>query len=219
MSVVLEQLAFDFDALTRAPYPGPRVGFHVGPLTVAMVEQIEEEARRSYGNFGLLVGFPHIWSEKQLGSNSATPGHIVKTFWADLGCKGYGEGHSRGRDRPCLCVGGLVDRVICECGWCSPVANDEGPVVEAWHDHAWPGWRALPVIPESVRPQAGGINTKSKGAMAWVVEHYPLNWQKQGAPIITERTSPGTRHVPGYSPWGGYDISSTALGALVEVAA
>ena len=32
-----------------------------------------------------------------------------------------------------------------------------------------------------------------------------------GAPIITERRPYGTRHVPGRYPWGGYDISHTAI--------
>jgi len=37
--------------------------------------------------------------------------------------------------------------------------------------------------------------------------------QVVGAQVITERSSMGTRHVPGRSPWGGYDISHTAVDA------
>lgn len=218
MSAVVEQLAFDFDELTRAPYTGPRVGFHVGSLTVAMVEEIEAEARRRYGNFGLLVGFPHIWSVQRTSINAATPGHAVANYWADLGCD-YDQEHGRGK---CSCVGGLVDRMICACGWCSAVTCDGNANVEAWHDLHWPGWRDLPVVPEALRPRGGGISDHNgmdkkagKRALAWVIEHYPLEWQKQGAPVITERSGIGTAHVPGYSPWGGYDLSSTAL---IEVA-
>lgn len=35
--------------------------------------------------------------------------------------------------------------------------------------------------------------------------------QIPGAPIITERRPYGTRHVPSRSPWGGYDLSHTAV--------
>ncbi|WP_404442901.1 hypothetical protein LG315_08505 [Microbacterium marinum] len=33
-----------------------------------------------------------------------------------------------------------------------------------------------------------------------------------GAPILTERGPYGTRHVPGYSPFGGYDLSAPQEG-------
>ena len=34
------------------------------------------------------------------------------------------------------------------------------------------------------------------------------SWQVPGAPIVTHRTPPGTRNVPGYSPFGGYDMTA-----------
>lgn len=51
----------------------------------------------------------------------------------------------------------------------------------------------------------------SKATKKWIVEHYPKSMQVPGAPMITERRPFGTRHVPGRSPWGGYDISHTAI--------
>lgn len=51
----------------------------------------------------------------------------------------------------------------------------------------------------------------SKAARKWIEEHYPKSMQVVGAPVITERSSLGTRHVPGRSPWGGYDISHPAV--------
>src|SRR5690606_28014897 len=42
-------------------------------------------------------------------------------------------------------------------------------------------------------------------------DHYPIEAQFEGAPIITQRSGLGTRHVPRRSPWGGYDLSQTAL--------
>ncbi|KAB1944643.1 hypothetical protein F8227_14625 [Brevibacterium linens ATCC 9172] len=47
--------------------------------------------------------------------------------------------------------------------------------------------------------------------MKWITERYPQHMQVPGAPIITERGPYGTRHVHHYSPWGGYDLSHTAL--------
>lgn len=126
---------------------------------------------------------------------------------ADLGCDN--DGHLE--RFTCQCVGGRVYRVICECRWNSDIYGDEGPAVEAWHDHAWPEWRILPALPRKLRPVAGGVAAESKPALSWMATHYPDGWGKPGAPIVTERDAHGTRHVPGYSPWGGFDLSSTAL--------
>lgn len=32
-------------------------------------------------------------------------------------------------------------------------------------------------------------------------------WTQQWGPVITTRTAPGLRSVPGRSPWGGYDVA------------
>lgn len=42
-------------------------------------------------------------------------------------------------------------------------------------------------------------------------EHYPEAMRFPGAPVITERPNLGHRHVPGRSPWAGYDLSHTAV--------
>lgn len=206
-----QQLAFDLDELTCPAYSGPRVGFHRGLLTLADVAAIEEEARRRFGNFGLAVGHPHIWFTHRSSSSWATPGHGVEIAVADLGCSDATVDHHWSRVK-CSCVGGIVRRAFCECGWSSSTFADENEAVEEWHDHAWPGWRDLPVVPAEVRPHAGGfLGSDDKAARAraraWVAERYPAEWQWPGAPVLTERTPPGTRHVPGYSPWGGFDIA------------
>lgn len=78
-----------------------------------------------------------------------------------------------------------------------------------WHDHALPGWRELPIVPSRLRMMdKDGL---SKAARNWIVEHYPKPMQIPGAPIITARRPYGPRNVPGRSPWGGYDLSHTAL--------
>ena len=101
--------------------------------------------------------------------------------------------------------GGLrTPRLALHCG-------DENSAVEGWHDHAFPGWRELPIVPVRLCDvEKIGL---SKAAKKWVEDHYPKSMQVVGAPVITQRSSMGTRHVPGCSPWGGYDISHTAVDA------
>ena len=105
--------------------------------------------------------------------------------------------------------GDLLSKIVCEpCAWQSD-AGGESDAVEAWHDHAVPGWRDLPVVPRQIRVRTDkGL---SKVALRWIEQRYPQHMQTPGAPIITERQQFGTRHVPAYSPWGGYDLSATAL--------
>ncbi|MGD9429986.1 DUF6349 family protein [Arthrobacter russicus] len=90
-------------------------------------------------------------------------------------------------------------------------ATSKNTAVEAWHDHALPGWRRLPIVPARVRVRNDKGLTKQ--AREWITDHYPASAQVPGAPIITERGEYATRHVPNYSPWGGYDLSYTAVPA------
>jgi hypothetical protein len=88
--------------------------------------------------------------------------------------------------------------------------------VEAWHDHAWPGWRDLPILPLTPQTDRTDKGT-SKRARAFFEAEYPTEFQQSGAPVITQRSRFGTRHVPNYSPWGGYDLCSIAVGGEVKV--
>jgi hypothetical protein len=66
----------------------------------------------------------------------------------------------------------------------------------------------LPIVPARLRDRDKiGL---SKAARNWISQHYPESIQMAGAPVITERDN-GTRHVPGRSPWGGYDLAHTAI--------
>ena len=64
-------------------------------------------------------------------------------------------------------------------------------------DHAWPGWRDLPLVP---RPPESGTNAKQKQAMAQRIKQvngrYPTGWLESSGPIRTRRQRYGTRHVP-----------------------
>lgn len=131
--------------------------------------------------------------------------HGFDMFTADLRCEPWTHD---GPHDGCSCVGGLTYQSICEpCGW-HDLSEDENGAVEAWHDHAVPGWRDLPIVPAHIPISDGARLTMT--ARAWIVEHYPPEFQFVGAPILTERSG-GHRHVPGRSPWGGYDLSHTAV--------
>lgn len=132
--------------------------------------------------------------------------HGFDLFTVDLRCDPWKhpEPHAG-----CACVGDLTYMAICEPHRWHVIAKDENAAVEGWHDHSFPGWRDLPIVPARLRnSEKIGL---SKAARKWVEVHYPSSMQVVGAPVITQRNSMGTRHVPGRSPWGGYDISNTAV--------
>ena len=79
-------------------------------------------------------------------------------------------------------------------------------MVEAWHDHAFPGWRQLPILPAKLRGQMGNRKMTPK-LEQWLDANYPPEFRVPGAPILTDRGGSGTRHVPEYSPYGGFDLS------------
>lgn len=149
----------------------------------------------------------HMWHRAITVPGGVDVGdHGFDFFSADLRCEPWKHDGPHG---DCMCVGDLTYMAICEPhGW-HVTADDENSAVEGWHDHAFPGWRELPIVPARLR-DAEKIGL-SKAAKKWVEDHYPKSMQIVGGPVITERRSMGTRHVPGRSPWGGYDISHTAV--------
>lgn len=204
------QLAFDIDTLIHD------ADLHAAPPWAGLAplhftsdyyppEELNAAFRRwqfEHGSFGCIPR-SHMWHPAVTmdRANTDTPGHDLTVLTADLRCEHYGE--------PCQCVGDLIHRAICEtCRWHTD--GTEARVVEAWHDHAWPGWRHLPVAPNGIA-KWDDRGRPSKKLAAWIEQHQPTRWQVPGAPIITERARYGTRHVPHRSPWGGFDLSHTAL--------
>lgn len=199
------QLAFDFDELAREDARAALPSWQGAPLhfTTDYYPPAELEAAFKHwtflnGNFGSYQR-SHMWHRAVAsGSGIEFEEHSIAVFFADL---------SPGRG--VLGPRGSISQAVCEpCEW-HQIGDSENSVVEAWHDHAVPGWRELPVIPASLRVRTESGMTKL--AKTWIAEHYPKRMQVPGAPIITERAPHGTRHVPAYSPWGGYDLSATAL--------
>lgn len=212
-----EQLAFDIDALIHEaavegapPWQGAPLGFtadYYPPTDLDAAFAHWQFLHKPFNSYAL----SHMWHRAIAVPGGVTIGdHGFDLFTADLRC--LADDHRHGTcscSCSCSCAGDLLYRVVCEpCDW-HQITDGENPAVESWHDHAIPGWRDLPIVPANTPISDGARLTKS--ARAWITEHYPPQTQFPGAPIITEHTTVGRRHVPGRSPWGGYDLSQTAL--------
>lgn len=203
---MIEQLAWDFTELDEKPAHTGSAPFHftMEYFTVDEFAAAKAASALVCGDWPFTGGHRRMWGKSFVNPAFTGGRHGLMILSADLQCDCK---FKRGENDPCSCVGDLMSNAICDpCAWHS--VGTEDSAVEAWHDHAWPGWRDLPVIPVGVRPGAGGINKSTKGALAWVVANYPPEWQVPGAPMVTQRDGSGRRHVPGYSPWGGYDLSA-----------
>ncbi|OEV12469.1 DUF6349 family protein [Streptomyces nanshensis] len=66
-----------------------------------------------------------------------------------------------------------------------------GPIEDA-HDHAWPGWRALPYAPSAALDEPHGPAWQHLAAL------YPPGWLSAGAPLLRPRRSPYVPHRPTY---------------------
>lgn len=79
-------------------------------------------------------------------------------------------------------------------GWSSGGHDRENGAVEAAMDHAWPGWRTLPVVAR--KPHENGQQWLAKVAAV-----YPPGWVAAGGPVRTTRPEWGTRHYWDGSIW------------------
>lgn len=148
----------------------------------------------------------HQWRPDPLRSDAQAEasGHAYLSLVAWLGCD-FKSQHGPEQNEMCQCVGKAVRRAWCEpCAWASPIVGTAAEAIAAWHDHAWPGWRDLPVLGKSVP-------FDTKAAARWAAQHigdtYPATWMCPGAPVVTYRGEFGQRDVANRSPWGGFDLA------------
>lgn len=197
--------------LTRPAYTGPAplgfTGAYFTPdeLLEAKKElaQVRGEWSKNHPTFGAwMLGITTGWCGQ-------APGHRLCILQTDLRCRCrfpylVAEWEKIG---PCFCVGDLLYQANCpDCSWHYIAANELDAVI-AWHDHAWPGWRNLPALPAKLRGKMG-TSTMTPKLEAWFEENYPPEFRIPGAPILTDRNG---RHVPGYSPFGGFDIATDRI--------
>jgi Family of unknown function (DUF6349) len=208
-----KQLAFDIEGMIHEAAVEAAPEWTGAPLRFTTTYHSPADLHAAFAHWQFLHKLDNSRSQSRMWHRAITvPGgvdvgeHGFDFFSADLRCEPWKHAEPHG---DCLCVGELSYMAICEPhGW-HVIAGDEKSAVEGWHDDAFPGWRELPILPARLRDlEKTGI---SKAARKWIKEHYPKSMQVVGAPVITERSSMGTRHVPGRSPWGGYDISHTAV--------
>jgi uncharacterized protein DUF6349 len=150
----------------------------------------------AHGNFDSNLR-SHAWRPARVspdGRYAAEDAHRPAVLTADLRCHDY--------DEECSCVGDLVYRGAClHRNWEGDVRADENTAAEDAHDHAWPGWRDLPIVPR--RPENQKAQPRSIEA---VTDAYPAGRLESGGPIRTARGHYGTRHVPNHTGFGGYDL-------------
>jgi Family of unknown function (DUF6349) len=115
--------------------------------------------------------------------------------------------------------GDLYYRGAClHCGWVSAAVHPmrvrgENGAAEDANDHAFPGWREMPIV--APLPHDGGGTPHTKAVAAWRQRwepSLPSGWLDRGGPIRTLRARCATRHVPGRAPGGGYDMSAGVNG-------
>ena len=208
-----EQFAFDIEGMLHEAAVESAPEWHGAPLhfTTAYYPPAMFDAALDHWTFLHAHDNTHVnsrmWRQSiTVPDNTQVKHHGFALYTTDLRCEPWK--HSD-RHESCVCVGDLMYQAICEpCEW-NVITDHENAAVELWHDHALPGWRELPIVPSRLRMMDNG--RMSKATQKWVDEHYPKSMQVPGAPMITERRPFGTRHVPGRSPWGGYDISHTAV--------
>ena len=93
------------------------------------------------------------------------------------------------------------------CGWVGEPVDSENAAAEDAHDHAWPGWRDLPVFPDRAYDPNPNLEKERARWLAKIMPLMPPGWIEAGGPVRTLREAPGNRHVPLHTPWGGYDMA------------
>lgn len=104
------------------------------------------------------------------------------------------------------------------CGWGQGPFDTENEATEAAHDHAFPGWRELPIVDEPRFTSSPAQLAKRRRRLAdELTPAYPQDWLDSGfAPMRTRRTTHATRHAPGASVLGtwGYNMCGEVVADL-----
>lgn len=211
MTEVRGQLAFDIDDMVRQAALDRAPAWDGAPLHFTSDYYQPEQHHAAMNRYILEHGHTgawgsHIWHATICDGDVLVPGHQLRMLSADLRCNHHGL--------RCQCVGDLLYQGICtDCTW-HTIGTDENDPVEAFHDHALPGWRSLPVMPAKTARLLSEHSRQARAAtLAWVHDNHPSEWVFDGAPVLTTRGPIGHRHVPARSPLGGYDLAAEPVHA------
>ena len=212
------QLSFDLEDLIRqaeldaaGPWRGAPLHFTTDYYSPEQLQAAFDRFVQEHGRLGCLDK-SHMWHPALCDPPMSFGSHVLHLYNASLPSPAprtlEDDEYRYRRDFPA--------QAICPpCRWHSIHAVDQA-AIEAWHDHAMPGWRDLPTFPAKLaRALSFGDKKRTAAARTWAVDNYPPVWQVPGAPILTLRPGHGTRHVPARSPFGGYDL---CIGAVDEAA-
>lgn len=210
MNTIAGQLDI-FDALAdlEADKTGERARTHGVPVLFASTtrgiaaRQAEFDAwSRRWGQAGSICD-SHAWLPQITAPTAPTDTCQPTVLWADLRCSCFRPS----TDTPCQCVGELLYRGACTgCTFETGDFDDENDAVNAALDHAHPGW--LSDLEHAVPPVGSEKTATWQRKTRNKIGERPGGW-----PVITTRTAPGLRSVPGRSPWGGYDIAHSVAHA------
>ncbi|MFC3399344.1 DUF6349 family protein [Microbacterium amylolyticum] len=151
LMTAIDQLMIEADLDALPVWEGLPLHFTSGYIdpdeAMAALRRREEEHLDKRGS----LRATHMWFPSATGGRLDLPEHDLFQFTADLRCDFWRHVDQDGNRLACLCVGGLLTMTICtRCRW-HHIDSDENIAVEAWHDHAFAGWRELPILPGNLR--------------------------------------------------------------------
>lgn len=201
----LQDALFDLADLARqavaaTPWHGAPLAYTTDYYTPAQLRAAFDRYRSEFGNFACTPR-SHMWHDTVCDRDFTLGVHGCVHLVADTRCTEADHDHS-GEPFPHA----YMHQMICEpCSW-HYISTNENEAVEAWHDHALPTWRTLPVMPAKLRSDDPKMKARR---LDWIAEHYPAELQIPGAPILADRAG---RHVAHRSPLGGYELAISTEG-------
>jgi hypothetical protein len=174
-----------------------------------------EAWEKQHGSFGSLLR-AHAWT-LQIGGAPGTLTDRCQAAVLSVDLRQNLKHPVEGLECDCTGADEYLYRGACRCcdweGPPRPGLAAENLATEDVLDHAWPGWRDLPVVarpPDGRGTESTGNRKRDEARDRWIAHVsalYPAGWLEAGGPIRTLRKGPyGHRHVPGATPFGGHDI-------------
>ena len=203
--MLIQDPLFDLDqmaqeALLAAPWTGAPLGYTADYWTPSEMDAAFSRYQAENGSFGSIPR-SHMWHPALTCPPLILTVHELHVYVAAAHCDSEDHDHSAAPLPQQL----LYQANCPRCRW-HQISPSETAVVEAWHDHAMPGWRDLPTMPATLTKHDAPRQATQR-RLGWIQTTYPAEWQFAGAPALTARTGHATRPVAGRSPLGGYDLA------------